>query len=219
MTAFTMPTPESLPSLLHDLAEVHGLEAVKQAIETFVSAAPKNGKYVLNQQGLSDEAKVIEYLGSVAPVVRADRRDDRLHDIDCYWQGEKISIKAQHSGLKYGNIYFELATFHRCYREWTPETLSAFLGAVKSDTTFSCDTQSASPSWFYTGQATVYAILQGDRLRLYRKSDIEAYIRKNGWLRVRGLSWKVLQTQSGVNSFSGYLDSDNVPYFAEFLLT
>ncbi len=218
MDTTTPATLEALPTLLQQLAETHGLVAVRAAIASFTDTVPKNGKYVLHSGGIRDQQRVMKYLSTLGTVTEATEHEDRRLDIDCWFNGEAVSIKAQHAGLQYNNICMELATFHH-NQPWEPSDLLAFQRAV---TTMAAvkryQTRGAAPSWYYTGTATVYAILQGSRLRLYRKTAIQQYEQQHNFLRVCGLSVALLRSQSGVNSFCGYLCADSVPFEAEYQL-
>lgn len=143
------------------------------------------------KQGLTDEAKVIAWLKARGHEVKESTRyENVMLDIDCYVDGEPVSIKAEHSGLKYDNVYFEL------------------------DNVLTSDGFTKEAGWYKKGKATKYMILQGTTLRCYKKKDIEDHVAAKGWLRVLPLSREVRATQGGAyrycNTYCGYLMTDAV---------
>lgn len=151
------------------------------------------------QKGLADEKLVIEFLASKGFSVRpASKEENRMQDIDCWIGDIPVSIKAEHKGLAYGNIYFELRNQLTVTGEWVAD------------------------GWYYKGQAQKYLILQGQELRLYDKETIKQYVEDNGWLRTRTLSWQVKAQQGGtyrtMDTESGFLCRDSVPYEASWKL-
>lgn len=150
-------------------------------------------------KGLSDERKVVEFLGSKGFNIRAASKEENYSmDIDCWIGNIPVSIKSEFRGLKYGNIYFELENQLTTTGEWVKD------------------------GWYYTGKAEKYLILQGLELRLYDKQTVQQYVADNGWLRTRTLSWQLKATQGGsyrtMDTLSGYLDRDRVPYEASWML-
>lgn len=137
--------------------------------------------------GLSDERRVVNFLQDTfqTSVVRpASKEQNILKDIDCFVDEKAVSIKAQHAGARYGNIYFELAQEPRgcdspklnSKKDISVNQLQELLdiGWV--------------PSWYHTTEADLYCILQGQTLRIYQKSDIVDYVTSSGFLRIRPLS-------------------------------
>lgn len=126
---------------------------------------------------------------------RSTELEDRQDDIDLWvWIDgvrEPVSIKRQDAGLKYNNIYFELKA----------QTKGGFW----------------IDSWYHKGRATVYAIIQGDQMSLYRKADLVDYVSRNGWLKTRRLSAKTKATQGGsyslIDAECGFLYPDSVKPF------
>lgn len=101
-----------------------------------------NGFSAAYQAGLKDEAKVIDGLKADGYDVQPSTRDEnRLEDIDCWIDGKSFSIKAEHKGLDYGNIYFELENQITATGEWVKD------------------------GWYYTGKAEFYLIYQGNEVR------------------------------------------------------
>jgi hypothetical protein len=143
-------------------------------------------------QGLSDERKVINFIKSLGYWVEASTKDDNMfNDIDCWVNGQPVSIKAEHTGLRYNNIYFELEQQLTETGEWVP-------------------------SWWQTGKATWYFILQGQTLRCYLKKNLELYVTNIGWQKIRSLGWKKKNSQGGTYRFSdarcGFLVPTDVPH-------
>lgn len=150
-------------------------------------------------KGLSDERRIVSFLKEKGFNVRvATKEENYTQDIDC-WVGDiPVSIKAEHKGLEYNNIYFELENQLTATGEWIKD------------------------GWFYKGLAKQYLILQGQEIRLYDKQAIIDYVQDNGWLRTRTLSWRVKAQQGGtyrtMDTLSGYLDRDQVPYLQSWRL-
>lgn len=144
------------------------------------------------KQGLKDEEKIKAFLRSVgSEVVESSQDENRIHDIDCYVDGVSTSIKAEHAGLKYGDIYFELKAQLTSSGEWVP-------------------------SWYYTGQATQYMILQGNTVRVFQKEDVKALVESKGWNKTRKLSAPVKASQGGSYRFSnallGFFKPDDIQH-------
>lgn len=143
-------------------------------------------------RGLADQKLVEEYLKSQGhAVLPSAKEDDLLYDVDCYLDGVPTSIKAQHKGASFGNIYFELKAQLTSNKKWVN-------------------------SWYFNGKAEQYLILQGNVLRLYKKTDVEAQVESKGWLRQRTLSASVKATQGGSyrysNSLLGFLNISDVAH-------
>jgi hypothetical protein len=174
--------------------------------------------------GLADERLVKQYLTTKGFDVKEPTKDeDKFQDIDCYVNGIPGSIKAEHSGAKYGNIYFELAqhltTHADC--EYTKSVLNS-KKLTQQDIDDLVDYKSWEASWYVNGTALVYYIYQGDKLMVYRKQDVQAYVAKNGWLRIRTLSnYRKGYLGSGyryINSACGFLNIDDVKHQTYTLL-
>ena len=132
-------------------------------------------------QGLKDEEMVIAWLKSKGYKVEPSTKEENiLQDIDCYIDGVPTSIKAQHAGVKYGNIYMELKAQLTSGKQWVS-------------------------SWFENGKAEQYLILQGKTLRLYKKADLAKHVAEIGWSHTRTLSAQVKATQGGTYRFSNAL--------------
>ena len=188
-------------------------------------ATQKKRSYDYDTEGLKDEELVLNYLhGYGHEVLESEAMEDITLDIDAYLNGVATSIKAQHAGVSinrrtgkpYNNIYFELCSQHYSSHAWDDSLRSKMSrwDVPKRCRDFSYSTY--NPSWFLTGGAQQYLILQGDRLRMYLKSDVEAVVFNQGFVRVLGLSQAVLKTQRGKNTICGYLAIDDVPYVAEW---
>lgn len=145
--------------------------------------------------GLAEEKKVRLFLVSQGfKVFKASKEEDMFEDIDL-WVGDiPVSVKAQHEALRYGanrSVYFELAQLERETGEWVP-------------------------SWFYTGKAEKYLILQGKELMLIDKLAVIEYIKVKPWIE-RTLTEKRRQAliNSGkyryVDSRCGYILQKDVP--------
>lgn len=149
------------------------------------------------QKGLADEKRVIDFLKSKGFDVKpSTKEENRYQDIDCWIGDIPVSIKSEHKGLYWNNIYFELENQLTVTGEWVKD------------------------GWYYTGQATKYLIFQGTEIRLYDKETIKQFVEDNGWLKTRTLSWSVKAQQGGtyrtMDTKSGFLDRDAVPYEASW---
>lgn len=165
-------------------AEANRIEATKPVFksdETLkVSSNSKNNEQrdleqfnKAYKQGLADERLVIEFMKQQGfEVTDSTDNENKTKDIDCYIDGIPTSIKAQHKGLKYNNIYFELEQQLTSTKNWVP-------------------------SWYYTSRAEQYLILQGNTLRLYKKDDIKKHATEIGWSHTRRLSPEAKSTQGG----------------------
>lgn len=170
--------------------------------------------------GLSDERLVKDYLRSKGlEVTEPTQQQDHYEDTDCFVNGVAISIKAQHSGLKYGNICFEVAQ-HLTEFQTCPQT--KILLANKNITMADIDTVTAlgswEASWYQNGKAVLYYIYQGDKLHIYKKADIVAHVAAHGWLRLRPLT-KMRSSYLGgsyryCNAICSYLDTNTVPHIS-----
>ena len=149
------------------------------------------------RNGLAEEKRVIEFLRTkFENVINSTKRQNIDLDIDCFIDGVSVSIKAEHDGCKYRNIYFELENQLTATQEWHDD------------------------GWFYTGEAEKYVIIQGNTIRMYSKAAIKDYVAANGWLRVLGLSAKRKASQGGsyrtMDTRCGYLDNRLVPFEQEW---
>jgi hypothetical protein len=166
------------------------------------------------QKGLSDECIVKDFIktGLNRIVMPPTIYQDHFEDIDCIVNGVPISIKAQHAGVAYGNIYFELSQQLTSAKDcqMTRDVL-AQKTINQSDLSRLESVGAWEPSWYYTGKAEVYCIYQGDLLRIYRKADIIAHVAAQGWLRIRPLSAKRTNYLGGTyrycNAACGYLST------------
>lgn len=177
-----------------------------------IMAKPRG--YTYNRAGFEMEVKIAERLKEIGCRVNESTKAQNIRDdIDLFVEGAAVSIKNQQNGLKYGHIYFELATQHKVSFDpnelyWTTEVQSWLAQTPWNPSWY--------PSWFLTGKATKYLIAQGNVVTLYSKSDILSYIQANGFARTSGLSKAVLAGQSGKNSVCGYLVASEVPYQIKF---
>jgi hypothetical protein len=173
--------------------------------------------YYYDPKGIEGEDRVKSYLASIGKDVKdSDVLEDIRYDIDCYVNGVSTSIKCEHDGAKYGHIYMELVTQVNTRTPWSDDALALVSSVIPKDLGFSTDTW--YPAWLLTGKAEQYAILQGDRLRLYYKPDIMAAIHEGNFVHVKGLGWKRLQTQNGLNTVCVFLKADGVPIRREYTL-
>lgn len=154
-------------------------------------------------KGLSDEQLVKDFLAGLGWMVEdSSKHDDMVNDIDCFVSplagelfglppGIPVSIKAQHKGLKFNNIGFEVEKQLTNSGKW-----------LKSN--------------WHTSKAEVYAILQGTVLRLYLVKDLKEYVNKFGFIRIRSLSPGSKTYQGGAYMFQdarcGYLNPNCVPH-------
>jgi len=127
------------------------------------------------QQGLNDEAKVIEMLKkSFNQVRKSSKQEDIEYDIDVWIGDVAISIKAQHACLRTGNLGFELEVQNRQSGEW-------------------------QKSWFHNGKAKGYIVMVGETLYMVNKQSLLSYVNKRGWDSVRNLTPQVKQMQEDIN--------------------
>jgi hypothetical protein len=169
--------------------------------------------------GLSDERLVKNFLAGKGLLVEEPTRDqDRLEDTDCLVNGVAVSIKAEHSGLKYRNIYFELAQHLTEHKDcgYSASVCRNKRDYKQLDVDGLVAHGSWEASWYYKGKAPVYYILQGDTLRIYKKADILAYVAAHGWLRIRALSAFRSSYLGGTyrycNALCGFLDTESVKH-------
>lgn len=176
--------------------------------------------------GLRDEQRVIQALRDRGNTVQeASKHDNIVNDIDCWVNGIPVSIKAQHKGLIYGNIYVELASQFRTHVD-CPVT-NKMMASLKHDNlsgdeveervNILVDCGSWTRRWWYNGTAELYAILQGNTIRVYRKSHIVKFVDRKGWRKLRTLSKAVRdrELEGGgkfVNSLTAYLNIIDVPH-------
>lgn len=164
------------------------------------------------QRGLADEKKAIAFLKAEGYDVQVSSREQNiLQDIDCIIDGKATSIKAEHTGLRYNNIYMELANLLQDYNSIIPLMSNITLEVVE----LALSTPEWEPGWFYTGTATQYLILQGNSLRLYQKTDIINHVQSQDFLRIRPLTKArkaYLTKYRYKDTLSGFLDRDSIPY-------
>jgi uncharacterized protein YceK len=160
--------------------------------------------YQYHLGGLRDEERILEHLRSLGhDVTPSEALEDITQDIDMYLDGISTSIKAQHSGLKYGNIYLELTTQHWSSTPWCQPWLT-YLASLDMPKGWS--PEGWYPSWGLTGQAQQYLILQGQKATLYNKGTLNAWVEQKGFIRIRGLSAKTLETQGGRDTICGFIE-------------
>lgn len=127
------------------------------------------------QQGLNDEAVVLNYLTTelgTSKVRKSSKKEDIEQDIDAHVAGVSVSIKCQHTATRTGNLCFELSTFDSEGRE--------------------------EKSWYYNGLADCYIILVEDTLYQIWKQDLVNHVKANDWDRIVGLSGRVKQLQRDI---------------------
>lgn len=170
--------------------------------------------------GLSDERLVKDFLRSNGvTVTEPTREQDRMEDTDAFVNGVAISIKAQHSGLRYGNICFELAQ-HLTAHQDCPQSKAILnnRNLALADVNRLTESGSWETSWYQNGKAQLYYIYQGDQLHIYKKSDIAAHVALHGWLRLRPLTQMRSSYLGGTyrycNAICAYLNTDDVPHIS-----
>lgn len=175
-------------------------------------------------KGLKDERRVKKFISEVLgiAVYEPSVYQDTFEDTDCFINDRAVSIKAQHSGAVYGNICLELSQHLTVHKDCsvTPIVLTK-PNINQADVDKLNATGSWVESWWHTGKAEQFYILQGDTLRIYEKSDMRDYVAKNGWLRCRPLSFKRSSYLGGsyryCNSICGYLPTDAVKNIKHFI--
>lgn len=203
------------------------LEVYKRRVQARGYRKQGNDEYTrIYNQGLQDEERVVEFLRSQGHEVETtDLATGQLEDIDFYLDGVPVSMKAEHDGHAYSNIYFELATQRDMGYDWEEEALAWVqrLG-LASNRPISVTRDTWQPGWYLFGQAQQYLIWQGDRLMLFEAVDIKDHIVSegfelwNGRQKVLGLSPRVLAGQGYKNTVCGYLATDAVSPLREWHL-
>lgn len=181
----------------------------------------------MDMAGFEGETQIMTYLNDLGySVVDSSYYEDRSQDIDLWLNGVPTSIKCQHGGLRinprtgrpYDNIYVEVMTEIRNGAEWSLEALRDLEAiAGKSWTYWEKIGSAYNPSWWFTGSAVQYLILQGSELRLYQKDTLRAAMLQ-GYGTLRGLSPQALKGQNGQNSVCAYLDRNKVPYETQWIM-
>lgn len=168
-------------------------------------------------KGLEQEERVLAFLASKGFTVKPATKEEQFQDIDLWLDGVPTSIKAENDGLRYGDIYFELVTergradVSEPLDQDTKDRIKKWAEKAVRTHKFT-DLSTFYMSWFFTGKAEQYLILQGDRLRLYRKSEILDYMDLKGPDKVLGLSLYRLSTQGGKNTICAFIKSDAIRY-------
>lgn len=178
-----------------------------------------NVRFKVQAKGLAEEKKVIEFAREVLGLTVTDstEHEDRMLDIDCWADGVAVSIKAEHNGVAYGNIYFELAQHLTEFKDCPVSTdMLDKRDLNQTDVDALVAVGSWEPSWWTTGKADVYWILQGEVLKVYRKIDVQRYVAAKGWRHCKGLSFKRKSYLGGryryVNAICGYLNISDIPH-------
>jgi hypothetical protein len=126
-------------------------------------------------RGIKTEERLISFLKENGFNVTPSTRHENInYDIDC-WEDDAVavSIKAQHTALRTGNLAFELVLTNQ--------------------------DGSTEDGWFRTGHASVYWIVVGNQLYKARKADIASYVLKHKWSRKAHLSAQVAASQKRIN--------------------
>ena len=175
-------------------------------------------------KGLSDERRVKTFLVNSLQltVTPPTINQDRFEDTDCFVNGSAVSIKAQHSGIVYGNICFELSQHLTSHKDCPASAMvTGSRNITQKDLTYLESVGSWEASWYHNGKAEYYYILQGDTLRIYKKADIVNYVNTTGFLRIRPLSCKRQSYQGGsyryCNAVCGYIPIHAVPHVQHFV--
>lgn len=180
------------------------------------------------QQGISDEKRVLEFLKSRGhEVIPSSREQNIKDDIDLFLDGVPVSVKAQHDGWCYGEVYLELATQRgRMGTPWdaTQWDMVSSLAKRSSRPVFMKPGE-WNPSWYFQGKAEYYLFWQQDTLRLIHKQDIKDTIEaygfkkdKAGRQKVLGLKPETIQMQGGKNTICGFLDVNLIPHRSTWVL-
>jgi hypothetical protein len=181
-------------------------------------AYPVRGVYsTYVQSGFENEKRVIEFMRSrYYKIDKATVYEDRALDIDIwvYRKEERVpvSLKAQHAGLRFGNVYFELATQIPNPNSWQ----DADLALAQKLTGRSLE--GYYPSWFFTGKAQLYGITQGQDLLFYDKESVRSHLEIKGCARCRGLTKAVLATQSGKDTICAFVERVALPLKSKLIL-
>lgn len=175
--------------------------------------------YTRNAEGIDNETRVFQAFSDAGSSVRESSESENITlDIDGYFDDVPVSIKTQDAGVYHGHIYVELTTQIRPFYTWKPEDL-AFVSGIFPGYLSPFGTDIYGPAWYYTGKAEQYVISQkfpeGRRIRVYDKAAIADYVKANGFVRVLGLSRKILESENGRNSICGYMEVSKVPFIRE----
>lgn len=167
-------------------------------------------------KGLAGEQIVRAALDNMGIVsVDSTKYENIMQDIDCWIYVARqledigvsegiypLSIKRQDSGIKYKNIGFEL------YQQ----------ESAKENETRTEEERWTKTGWYHTGVCPIYAILQGNIMRLMTKCAVEDTFNKQGWLRKRPLTAALRNAISKTARYSdaicGYLYQTDVHHLA-----
>lgn len=161
--------------------------------------------YVRQDRYLKAEIEAAEMFAARGfEVVKATREEQINLDIDYWLNGDPISFKWEEAGVRYKNIYLEIAT-------------QIYQGSVLSEEAFEALKKlqpgifkgSSRHLWYYGwwlfGKAKYYHIRQGEYIYVYPKHVLKGYLRENGYLRIRSLSKAVKESQTGKDTIIGCL--------------
>lgn len=169
--------------------------------------------YTLDQRGLDTEQAVLDFWRGLGLAARPScKRDNIKHDIDVYVADVAVSVKAEHAGVRYGHVYVELATEIPNGQEWSDD------GRALAERLTGSKLGGYWPGWFFSGQATMYAIVQASDLLLYGKSQLRKHLERGGCVHTRGLSRKVRATQTGRDTICAYMNRAELQPYRRWVL-
>ena len=154
--------------------------------------------------GLSHEAQAVELLrGMGYDVVTCQDKESQNADTDFLLDGVPTSFKSQQTGARYGKAG------HICCELMSQRGLYGFneryLSMLTELNAIGYHREYYHTGWFLHGQAQQYAIWQGSQLYIYSKDELWNAAR-SGFVRICGLSAKVLAVQGYLDTISGYLE-------------
>jgi hypothetical protein len=163
--------------------------------------------------GLAGEKTVRQYLeGMGIETADSTKYENIMQDVDCWITVDRqltdigvepgcypLSIKRQEAGIKYGNVGFEL---------YQQETLKD--GDTRTD-----EERWVKTGWYHTGVCPIYAVLQGNKIRLFTKLAVQNTLKsRNGWLRKCTLTARLKDAISKTARYSdalcGYLNIKDI---------
>lgn len=124
-------------------------------------------------KGLEKESRIRAFLDRIGfRTLDSTKKQNILEDIDCLLGSITVSIKAQDTAAKTGNLCFELEVLNRKTREW-------------------------EKSWYHNGSATDYVIAVKKKVFHIKKKLLQEFVNLNGWDRVTQLKHKTAKSQAG----------------------
>lgn len=183
-----------------------------------------SSKSQVAQQGIGDECTVISFLREKGFKVEVcPDKSRQFKDIDIVLNDVPVSIKSEHSGDKYRNIYFELlsqkhAPSEQGYAHYVTIDQAREVRRWRQKTGHPIDSldylkihpRNWYAGYWYWGQADQYLIWQGNSLYLYESYDLGIFVGNHGWDKVLPLSAGVADREGGLQTICGFLNRDQI---------